>query len=301
VSNQLQRILVAVVAIPLGLLAVWAGGLVLVGLVALVAVLGTRELFTLAEKTGVRPLTAIGLITAAVAPLLTWIWGAPVDAQLGPVGSFLAGVLAPLWLWSPWPLSGVLLVLVVLIGVLVRRAPDQHPLGAAATTLLGIVYTGLLPCAILLIRFDAGPDFSWAAAWLVFFPLVVTWICDSFAMWAGKAWGTTKLWPSVSPGKTQVGAVAGVVGGTLAAMAFVPLALGPVDRQFPVVQAAIMGVVISVIAQLGDLVESLFKREAGVKDSSGLIPGHGGVLDRFDSLYFVLPVTLIMYRMFGVL
>lgn len=300
-SNQLQRILVAAVAIPLGLGAVWAGGLVLVGLVALIAVLGTRELFRLAEPTGVRPLTVIGLIAAGVAPLLTWILAAPADAGLGPVGSLVAGVLSPLWLWFPWSQSGVVLILVVLIGVLVRRAPDQHPLSVAGITLLGIVYTGLLPCSILLIRFDAGPDFSWAATWLVFFPLVVTWICDSFAMWAGKAWGTAKLWPSVSPGKTRVGAVAGVVGGVLAAMLFVPVALGPVDRRFPVVQAAIMGLVISVIAQLGDLVESLFKREAGVKDSSGLIPGHGGVLDRFDSLYFVLPVTLIMYRMFGIL
>lgn len=300
-SNQLQRILVAVVAIPLGLGAVWAGGLVLVALVTLIAVLGTRELFQLAERTGVRPLGTIGLITVFLAPLLTWVWGAPVDAQLGSVGAFLAGVLSPLWLWSPWPLNGVLLVLLVLIGVLIRRTPEQHPLSAAGITLLGIVYTGLLPCSILLIRFDAGPDFSWGATWLVFFPLVITWICDSFAMWAGKAWGNTKLWPSVSPGKTQVGAVAGGIGGVLAAMLFVPIALGPVDRRFPLVQAAVMGLVISVIAQLGDLVESLFKRESGVKDSSGLIPGHGGVLDRFDSLYFVLPVTLIMYRMFGIL
>jgi phosphatidate cytidylyltransferase len=195
----------------------------------------------------------------------------------------------------------VVLVLLVLIAVLARRAPDQHPMSVAGITLFGIIYTGLLPCSILLIRFDAGPDFSWAAAWLVFFPLVVTWICDSFAMWAGKAWGTAKLWPSVSPGKTRVGALAGVVGGVLGAVLFVPLALGPVDRRFPLVQAAFMGLVISVIAQLGDLVESLFKREAGVKDSSGLIPGHGGVLDRFDSLYFALPVTLIMYRIFGIL
>jgi phosphatidate cytidylyltransferase len=301
VSNQLQRILVAAVAIPLGLGAVWAGGLVLVALVALIAVLGTRELFQLAERTGVRPLGTVGLISAGLAPLLAWIGGAPVDARPGPVGSVIAGALAPLWLWFPWPLSGVLLVILVLIGVLIRRAPDQRPLSVAGITLLGIIYAGLLPCSILLIRFDAGPDFSWGATWLVFFPLVVTWICDSFAMWAGKAWGTTRLWPSVSPGKTRVGAVAGVAGGVLAAVLFVPVALGPVDRRFSLVHAAIMGLVIAVIAQLGDLVESLFKREAGVKDSSGLIPGHGGVLDRFDSLYFVLPVTLIMYRIFGIL
>ena len=62
-----------------------------------------------------------------------------------------------------------------------------------------------------------------------------------------------------------------------------------------------MGLVIAIVAQLGDLVESLFKREAGVKDSSKLIPGHGGVLDRFDSLYFVLPVSAVLYRAFGIL
>ena len=113
--------------------------------------------------------------------------------------------------------------------------------------------------------------------------------------------GGPKLWPEVSPGKTRSGAVAGVFGGVVAALVYVPLALTPAGRPISLVQAALMGFVISIVAQIGDLVESLFKREAGVKDSGALIPGHGGVLDRIDSLCFVLPVTLILFRGLGVL
>jgi phosphatidate cytidylyltransferase len=301
VSNQLQRILAAAIAIPLALAAVWRGGLVLVLLVTAVAVLGTRELYRLAERTGIRPLVPLGLVLVGLAPVLIWIWTGPVGGALDPVASFVAAAFSPLWLWAPWPLSGVLMLLVVLAGVLIRRAPDQRPLASAGVTLLGIVYTGLLPGALLLIRFEAGPDRSWAATWLVFFPLVVTWLCDSFAMWGGQAFGRTRLWPQVSPGKTRAGGVAGLVGGVGGALIYVPLVLAPAGRAFSLGQAALMGLVIAVAAQVGDLVESLFKREAGVKDSSGLIPGHGGVLDRFDSLYFVLPVTLVLYRAFGIL
>jgi phosphatidate cytidylyltransferase len=95
--------------------------------------------------------------------------------------------------------------------------------------------------------------------------------------------------------------MAGVLGGVATAVVFVPLALAPVGRSFSLGLAAGMGLVIAVVAQVGDLVESLFKREAGVKDSGALLPGHGGVLDRLDSLYFVLPVTAFLYRAFGVL
>ena len=134
---------------------------------------------------------------------------------------------------------------------------------------------------------------------MVFFPLVVTWICDSFAMWGGQLFGRAKLWPSVSPGKTWAGAVSGVVGGVAAGMVFVPAVFAPIGGTVSLSQAGLMGLVISIVAQIGDLAESLFKREAGVKDSSGLIPGHGGILDRFDSLYFVLPVAGVMYRVLG--
>jgi phosphatidate cytidylyltransferase len=127
-------------------------------------------------------------------------------------------------------------------------------------------------------------------------PLAVTWLCDSFA---GKQEDRrVKADAHGQPGNRS-GAVAGPSAG--GRRFFVPLALAPVGRAFPLALAAGMGLVIAAVAQVGDLAESLLKRAAGVKDSSALIPGHGGVLDRLDSLYFVLPVTALMYRAFGVL
>lgn len=292
-SNLLTRIAVALVAIPVALGLVWYGGLPLALLVMLAAVLGTRELFALAELTGVRPLRGLGMTLAALAPFTTWLLAG--ERPMLDFGFF------PLFLFVQWPLAGALIPVVVLAWILARRAPGERPLSVAAVTLMGPLYCGVLPSALLVIRYAAGPERSWAATWLVFFPLAVTWLCDSFAMWGGKMIGGPKLFPSVSPGKTRSGAVAGVLGGVVTAVLFVPLALAPVGRSFSLGLAAAMGLVIAVVAQLGDLVESLFKREAGVKDSSALIPGHGGVLDRLDSLYFVLPVTAFLYRAFGVL
>jgi phosphatidate cytidylyltransferase len=292
VSNFLTRLLVAVVAIPIALGLVWYGGLPLALLVMVAAGLGTRELFVLAERQGVRPLRGLGITLAVLAPLTTWL----LAGGRGPGLDF-----PPLFLFVQWPLAGALIPVVVLTGVLWRRTTGERPLSVAAVTLLGPLYCGALPSALLVIRYAAGPERSWAATWLVFFPLAVTWLCDSFAMWGGRMVGGPKLMPSVSPGKTRAGAIAGVLGGVLTAVLFVPLALAPVGRAMPLALAAGFGLVIAVTAQLGDLAESLLKREAGVKDSSALIPGHGGVLDRLDSLYFVLPVTAFLFRAFGVL
>ena len=107
--------------------------------------------------------------------------------------------------------------------------------------------------------------------------------------------------PTISPGKTRAGGIAGLLGGVVTAVVFVPLALTPMGKGFPLGVAALMGLILAATAQVGDLAESLLKREAGVKDSGGLIPGHGGVLDRLDSLYFVLPVATLLFRAFGVL
>jgi phosphatidate cytidylyltransferase len=163
-----------------------------------------------------------------------------------------------------------------------------------------VAYTGALPAFLLDMRHHAHGVRSWAGAWLVFFPLVVTWVCDTAAMFGGRAIGGPKLAPTVSPGKTRSGSLAGVVGGLLVAPLFAAAVFPRVGVTVPLWQLAVIAAVLGVVGQVGDLAESLFKREAGVKDSSQLIPGHGGVLDRLDSLYFVVPMAAAMYRLFGI-
>ena len=119
-------------------------------------------------------------------------------------------------------------------------------------------------------------------------------------MFGGRAIGGPKLAPTVSPGKTRSGSLAGVVGGLLVAPLFAAAIFPRVGVVVPLWQLAAIAAVLGVVGQVGDLAESLFKREAGVKDSSQLIPGHGGVLDRLDSLYFVVPMAAAMYRLFGI-
>ena len=125
-------------------------------------------------------------------------------------------------------------------------------------------------------------------------PLVLVWCCDTAAYGVGKAFGRRRLMPEVSPRKTAEGAWAGLaaaIGAAFLARATFATFLTPWD-------AAILGVLVGVFGQLGDLVESLLKRDSEAKDTSQLIPGHGGVLDRFDSLFFAAPVAYyyLLYR-----
>jgi phosphatidate cytidylyltransferase len=130
---------------------------------------------------------------------------------------------------------------------------------------------------------------------LLIFPLVVTWASDIGAFFVGRAIGGRKLIPSVSPGKTIAGAVGGLAASMLVAWAFARGVLVPVaNLGFTPWGALLFGMLVSAAAQVGDLFESLLKREARVKDSSHIIPGHGGILDRFDSLIFVLPLAYLL-------
>ena len=279
--NLLVRIAVAVPAIAVTVVVLWLGGWVLATALAVLGVLGTREVYDLARRGDIEPFDRLGLTAAAAVPFATF-W----------VKRFAD--------WEPVLYVAALWLLAVLV-VALARGPARRPLSTVSVTVFGSLYASALLTFTIAIRHgphsDAHPRGSVA---LVLLPLVVTWVCDTCAMAAGTLIGGPKLTPVLSPHKTWAGAVGGVVGGLIAALLYGPLVLNRLGLQLSVWQLVTVGVVVALAAQVGDVAESLFKREAGVKDSSSLIPGHGGVLDRLDSLYFVLPATAGLLRLFGI-
>ena len=273
--NLLVRIAFAVVAIPLAVLIIYEGDWILAGTLAVLGVLGTRELYDLGRKQGIEPIAWLGYLCAAAIPL---------------------GMLSPMIVG--WPYALACWLMAVMIVALATRTPAQKPLTAVALTVMGPLYASWMLAFILKLR--SGALSPWLGTWLVLLPLIATWTCDTAAMAAGSAIGGPKLAPVVSPKKTWAGAIGGLVGGIAATVAIGLWVFPRLGMAVGVLPLVVIGVAIGILAQVGDVAESLFKREAGVKDSSSLIPGHGGVLDRLDSLYFVLPATAGLFWFFRV-
>ena len=285
-TNLFRRVAFAAVAIPVAFGLVYLGGWPLVLLVSAASVLGVRELYAFADKLELRPSRAFGYGTAAlVAPAVYLALTRPGTAE---------GV--ALW----WPFAGAIWLVAMLSWILFTRLPGARPLGAAALTTLAVLYAGSLPAFLIVIRHATFGPRSLPATMLVFFPLVVIWVCDTLAMFGGTLLGGPKLWPAVSPGKTRSGGAAGIVGGVLVGALFAWVVFPGMGIIAGAGSVLFIAAALSVVGQVGDLVESAFKREVGVKDSGTLIPGHGGVLDRLDSLYFAIPVTAALYRFFGI-
>jgi phosphatidate cytidylyltransferase len=291
-----KRVAVAAVGIPLAVAVVYAGGWVLGIVLALVAAGAALELYRLSALQGARPFAYPGAALAAALVLLAVIHPTPARAA------------AALWVMV------LVATLALAAAAIWARGADGLPLEAVAVTLFGALLTGGtlayalflrgLPVPVLLATESgevAGASAlaprPWAGAALVFFPLALTWLNDTGAYFAGRAWGRRRLIPSVSPGKTVVGAIAGLLVSVAGGAAYAAGIFGAwLHVPFPVLAGALGGAVVSVVAQVGDLAESLLKREAGVKDSGGLLPGHGGLLDRFDALFFTIPVAYWFIR-----
>lgn len=276
-SEFARRVLVALVGAPLAILILWSGDAALATLIAVVSAIAAWELFRIARAGGSTPLSRTGITMAAVLPLV-------VHAQ------FLGLIRVPY-------AAAIVVVLATVILGLFRRAPAEHPLGAVAITLFGVAYTaGSLSFAYALRYFDYAVGQT-AGTVVVVFPLLLTWATDIGAFFTGRMIGGRKLMPSISPGKTISGAIGGLVAAMLVGWLYQRFVLIPYAQlAFRTGALFALAAGVSAVGQLGDLVESQLKREGGVKDSSHLIPGHGGVLDRIDSLLFTFPVAYLLMR-----
>lgn len=204
----------------------------------------------------------------------------------------------------PWNFSLEHFPILITIGIcisffrlLLRHEKRPATIADIATTILGFIYVGYLPSHLVLLRNLSPPTIEHSVNPLqqpglayVWVSLFIIWATDVWAYYCGKRWGKTLLYPEISPKKT----VEGAIGGFIAAIVLATLVVYTADHFFfkchpfffKLWQAPLMGAVVSIAGQLGDLCESLLKRDAGFKDSSTMIPGHGGFLDRGDSLIF---------------
>lgn len=303
-NNLTIRILVALVGIPLVLLLTFAGGIYFFGFIALISALALYEYYSLAKAKGVSPQMFLGLMFGFCVNL-TFLY----DKLRYPVVGWLTGYrlnvpipsMAQLFL-----IEFLLFVPLILLMELFRNKSSAT--SNTAVTITGVCYVSLCLGSLVGLRELFVPSdfpfytyfnledaaipqdlvdqvYRWGA-FTVVSVFASIWVCDSAAYFAGKNFGKHKLFERVSPNKTWEGAVAGFIGAVGAFVLARSLALPYMSLS----AALICGCIVGVFGQLGDMVESLLKRDAGMKDSSSLIPGHGGVLDRFDSLIFVSPL-----------
>ena len=273
-SELTRRIIFAVIAAPAGILFIYLGGPYLVTLLSVIAALGAWEFCRIARAAGAQPFTPVAIVASACVPLC--VYG--VHLRL----------FAPNWT------ELVVAILAVLAGTVFARSIEQRPLLAAATTVFCVAYVGLI-AYVYDLRFDDYVVDARGGTVLVMLPILLTWATDVGAYAFGRMFGSHKLMPSVSPGKTIEGAIGGMLLSVLIGWLYVRFLLHPLAQLALLpVATVVFAICISAVAQIGDLAESMLKREAGVKDSSTIIPGHGGILDRFDSLLFVLPVAALL-------
>jgi phosphatidate cytidylyltransferase len=256
------RVLSAAVLIPLVAGLTYAGGWILAGVLLLVAVRAAYELFVLFEKEGYSPsLSSCSLVMG----LLLAVARFP-DANL--LGLVLAASVIITLTWR------------------LLRPPVGRPTQSWALTLAVSLWLGWLIAHFVLLR-DLSVPFGLGAGtrWLAL-TFLVTWINDSAAYFVGKAIGRHPCAPYLSPKKTWEGTVGGWIGGVAATML-----LGAWLLDLPWLHGLALGAIVASVAPFGDLAKSMVKRQMGVKDFSALIPGHGGMFDRIDSLLFVAPAV----------
>ena len=278
--NLTQRVLTAVVGVPLLYFIFYLGGIPFLILILLVILFGNIELFKLLEAKGIQS-----------------------ERELGIAFSLALGIAA----YFGYFYFAVVFSFAVIITFLLtlRREELSNVIIALSTGLFAIIYIGwFLSHAILLRNIDHYSNLktyaetvqglSGAGFFYIFLVVSCTFLNDTGAYFIGRWKGKRKLIPHVSPGKTLEGTIGGIISSAIAAIVANLIFKSPIEYHWVI----LFGLVIGIVAVLGDLTESLIKRSAEAKDSGGILPGHGGILDRFDSLIFTFPVSYYMVLLY---
>jgi phosphatidate cytidylyltransferase len=263
-SSVILRVIVSIVFVPCIYIITRKGGYHFLALINLMIFIGMLEFYNMMEWKGIRPYKGIGVLCALA---LSWYV------------FFKNGVYANLLLT---------LVFIAIMCLELTRKNRQMTIFHISTTIFGVIYVSFLGSHLLLLRefpMELNIDYG-AGSTFVFLAFLSTWSGDTGAYIVGKSIGKHSLLPRVSAKKT----IEGAIGGVLCSLAGALIAKHTFAPFLATWHAVVIGLIGAVFGQLGDLVESMLKRDAQVKDTSATLPGHGGVLDRFDSLLFTAPL-----------
>lgn len=272
-----KRILTAAIGIPLAIFLFLQGGIFFAVGILIIIGFGLHEFYMMAENKGHKPLKSASIVLSLIFGLLFYFKITNVIEDYHFISTFLLPTL---------------IMTVLLLMALYRNSISA--MTDISISIGGVMYVALpLLCLIAIRNFSsfASSGIDWGYFVLTLF--IAIWVCDSAAYFIGKAIGKHKLFPRHSPKKSWEGAIAGFVFGTAG---FVGLNIW-LNPAIEFANSIILGLVITIFCQLGDLIESHFKRDAEVKDSSNFFPGHGGFLDRFDGVIYVSPIVLLLLVM----
>jgi phosphatidate cytidylyltransferase len=275
---MVMRFVSGLIGIPLMVILVFTGGgFPFVLGIGAISIIGLIEFYNGVRKTGADPQSWVGIASV-------FLFLLAARSEFSQAGFSLPGVLT-------------IFVIATIIVELIR--PKRSPIRNLGSTFLGVIYVGWLFSFLIAINsIKHGPGISilrWHVAlggWLVLYVSFVVWASDTSAYLIGRKWGKHKLAPMLSPGKSWEGFFAGITGSVIMSV----LMSRPLD--ISVSNAVALGVGIGIAGVVGDLAESAMKRDLGLKDFGAILPGHGGVLDRFDGLLFAAPLFYYYVKMF---
>ncbi len=270
-SNHSARVIVSIFAIPIILAASYFGKLFFFMLILGIALISFYEFSAMLENKGSHPNKWLGFIAVIILVSANYI-------NFSETFTFLI----------------LFVIIISAVEMFRNKGTELYNIGG---TLLATFYISFFAGSLIGIR-EFYPDVSslYLRGGLIIISMLASiWLCDSAAYYGGKKFGRRKLFPRISPNKTWEGAIFGFIFAVIAMVIAKFLFLDFLNWSAIIA----FGVIIGIGGQIGDLVESLFKRDAGVKDSSALIPGHGGIFDRFDSLLFTAPIILLYLKYFG--